>query len=755
MFHNPFNYNDYNKWLDHYFYGIGVNVIPANSKEKRPIISYTEYLNNSILPETFETWKKEGKFKDGFIIILDKIWRGEYEGYYLIGIDLDSKSSIEKFCSRNEKITTLKEMSEKTVVEQHKDDLTRAHIYFISPIPFPIKGSDSISHIEVKQLMVPAPNIHTNGCKYEIIGNKKEPIVVNEKQAFELIRHIDNICRQYGQKYIDSTKNNKITSEIRKMIKALIINNKIVIEEGERHITLLSIADSLLINHIKSRNLKDEEKKIKTQKLKNFFFEINDELCKPFPLPEKEMDEIWNSAVSYVEALKITQIHSSIDNKQNLIEKASEYLLKKFHFLTLETTKEILYYENGVYKQGGEIIIEQELENEYSYDLKISIINEVKGHIRRTTLIKPEEFDKDLNIINLKKELYFVKENKLEPHNPNYYSIKQKPIIYNPKAKPKVVGKFLREVLYPKDIRTAVDLMAYTFVRNNPYEFLCFLIGNGSNGKNVFTGILTSLHGAKNVSNVPLKAIIENRFALADLENKDVNIDTELSTHTITDISSLKKLTGRQPLRIERKNKDAYDVLLHAKLFFSANKIPTIIDESDARFRREIYLPFPNQFEDGKNADQWLLEKLTTDEELSGIFNILMIALRRIQKNDRIYLNQKSIQERREKHELLKDPIAAFIKVAVAKDSVSSDYVTKDDFYNVYVKYCKFYNLPFESKVGLGKILSKPSHNFVEGKETKNDKNGKRNTIWKGIKLSKWMNFDSKQEILILENPSN
>jgi P4 family phage/plasmid primase-like protien len=450
-----------------------------------------------------------------------------------------------------------------------------------------------------------------------------------------------------------------------------------------------------------------------------------------------------------------SKLKSSKENEQNLVEKASEYLLKKFHFLSLENTKEILYYENGTYKQGGEILIEKELENEYSYELKISTISEVKGHIRRNTFVKPEEFDKDPNVINLRNGLYHIKENKLDAHNPNYYSTNQKPFGYNSKAKSKLVGKFLREVLYPTDIRTAIDLTAYTFVRDNPYELLCILIGNGSNGKNVFTGILTSLHGIKNVSNVSLKSIIGNRFALADLENKDVNIDTELSTEIITDISILKKLTGKQPIRIERKNKDAYDVLLHSKLFFSANKTPLILDDSDARVRRELYLTFPYKFEEGINADPRLLEKLTTEDELSGIFNILMVALRRILKNDRIYLNQKSIQERREKHELLKDPIGAFIKVAIAEDSTPSDYVVKDDFYNAYLKYCKFYNLPFESKVGLGKILSKPSHNFVEGKETKNDENGKRNTIWKGIKLSKWMNFDSKQEILILENPSN
>ena len=752
MSQNTYYNNNYNEWLDLYFYKRGVNVIPANSKLKRPTISYSEYLDKPVLPETFESWKKEGKFKDGFIIILGKIWRSLHEGKYLIGIDIDKELGIKEFSSRNGKTISLQEFSNKTVVEQHKDDLTKAHIYFISPIPFPFKNSDNILGIEVKRYIVPTPNIHANGFRYEVIGDKKEPIVLNQKQALELIRHIDFICRLNGEKYLDVTKN-KLTFQIRKMIKFLVINPEIVFEEGERHTTLLSIADSLLINHLKLRNLMDNEKNIQTERLKDFFFEINDELCKPFPLPEKEINEIWNSAIDYVNTLKNT--NPSEDNEQNLVEKTSEYILRKFHFLTLETTKEILYYEDGVYKQGGEIIIEKELEKAYGYELRISIIYEVKGHIRRYTYVKPEEFDKDRNIINLKNGLYYIMENKIESHTPDYYSINQKPFGYNPKAKPKLLGKFLREVLYPRDIRTAVDLMAYTFVRDNSYELISILIGNGSNGKNVFTGILSNLHGIKNVSNVSLKSIIRNRFALADLENKDVNIDTELSTEIITDISILKKLTGKQPIRIERKNKDAYDVIIHAKLFFSANKIPLILDDSDARFRREIYLIFPFQFEEGKNADPHMIEKLTTDDEISGIFNTLMVSLRRILKNDIIYLNQKSIKERREKHELLKDPIASFIKVAVAEDSIASDYVVKDDFYNAYVKYCKFHNLPFESKVGFGKILSNPPHNFVERKETKDGKNGKRNTIWKVIKLADGVNVDSQHDILMLENRLN
>jgi len=288
--------------------------------------------------------------------------------------------------------------------------------------------------------------------------------------------------------------------------------------------------------------------------------------------------------------------------------------------------------------------------------------------------------------------------------------------------------------------------MAYTFIRNNLFEIYCILIGSGSNGKNVFTGVLSYLHGLKNISNVSLKSIGE-RFALADLENKDVNIDTELSNGVITDISTLKKLTGKQPVRIERKNKDAYDVILYVKLFFSANKIPSIDDDSDARFRREILLSFPNQFE-GENEDPNLLGKLTTEEEISGIFNILMKALGNIQKYRRIYVKQKTIQERREKHELVINTVKAFTENSVSISISDEDYVSKDNLYQAYLRFCKFYRLPTESKVNFGKMLKEIYPSLESGRES----SGERNTIWKKVRLVNWIGDELKREEVMISD---
>jgi putative DNA primase/helicase len=425
-----------------------------------------------------------------------------------------------------------------------------------------------------------------------------------------------------------------------------------------------------------------------------------------------------------------------------IVKAITEDILNRHRFITIEENREILVYDHGVYVQDGEVVIEKTAESLYGYRLANRHVAEIKGHIMRLTFHKRQELDSDINIINLKNGLYDLITGEFKEHTPDYLSITQRPIVYNPTAKPKLFGKYLQQVLYPTEIRTAIELMAYTLYKDNPFEIIGKLFGYGANGKSVFTGLLTALHGPHNISNVPLSAMLKNRFALSDLENKCVNIDAEMSSTTINDTTVLKKLTGRQPVRIERKNQKAYDTTLYAKLFFSANKIPEAEDESDAYFRREIIVSFPNRFEDGKGADPNLLRKLTTEEELSVIFNVLVIALRSLLKNGGIFVKERSIEKRRERHELAVNPLQYFLREVLDVYSNESDKTTKDSFYQAYKRFCSKHNLAVESKGNFGKILKSNRFGFQEGRDTTDD----RKRYWKGVKLAPEYDIAGEQQ---------
>jgi hypothetical protein len=296
----------YNTWADFWRHVIGVNVIPADTRAKKTHIKWSEYQNYPIPEAQHDNWKTGGVFLKGMAVIAGKVWhRPDKLGQYFTIIDLDKTIGIEELCTGIGKTVSLDLMAQKFLIEQHKDNLEKAHVYFYSPIPFPQKSFDSKLGIEVKGLgehgiVYCACSIHQNkdpldGTEhhYEIIGVPNAPITLSLNQSVEMIQHIDGICAKYGIDYLK--KDNRI-SRLKPMIKSLILDPTIKISEGERHLTLLSAADSTLLMH--------RDKGITEENLKTFFMKMNRTLCIPFPLPDWEVEEIWNSAIEFTNRIR-------------------------------------------------------------------------------------------------------------------------------------------------------------------------------------------------------------------------------------------------------------------------------------------------------------------------------------------------------------------------------------------------------------------------------------------------------------------
>ena len=276
--------NTINEWADFWRDTIGVNVFPADTINKTTDVEWFPFQDNPIPHWKHEKWKREDAFSKGIAIIVGKVWfKEDKKGLYLTFIDIDKLKGMEELCTRNGKTITLQEISKKWIVEQHRDNLDKAHIYFYSPIPFPKKAADSILGLEIKGLgehgiAFCTPSIHKDGHPYEIIGTN-QPEVLTELQAHELIQHIDQICIKYGLQYLEKEiNNNRLNAKLRNIIKTLQFDKTCEkIPQGQRHNTLISVANSLLFKHL------GKGKSISEEWLKHFFGKLNFLLCTPNP----------------------------------------------------------------------------------------------------------------------------------------------------------------------------------------------------------------------------------------------------------------------------------------------------------------------------------------------------------------------------------------------------------------------------------------------------------------------------------------
>ena len=316
----------FNLWADYWRYVIGVNVIPADTKNKKTSIEWSQYQNSPISEEQHDKWKQEGAFNNGIAIIAGKVWHNCIKmGLFLILVDLDNQKAIDEFCARNGIKTPLNELAKSLIIEQHKDQPCRAHIMFYATRPFHKKSSDvvalslkqngnDIPAIEVKGagehgLLFCSPSLHKNGYNYQIIeGGVLEPHTVDELEG-----HIDNICKKYGIVYLDSTENKK---EDKVSVQNLFKGDTIIYQGHNRHEALLRVMESLIFRN---------KAIIDSKKIRELARDWNRKHCVP-PLDKYEENKQWHDAVKFVEIQM--KIHSDLQHKQmaRLVREQQELL---------------------------------------------------------------------------------------------------------------------------------------------------------------------------------------------------------------------------------------------------------------------------------------------------------------------------------------------------------------------------------------------------------------------------------------------
>ena len=239
----------------------------------------------------------------------------------------------------------------------------------------------------------------------------------------------------------------------------------------------------------------------------------------------------------------------------------------------------------------------------------------------------------------------------------------------------------------PKDVFTALELIGYCLYRSAKYEKAILCIGKGANGKTTFLKMIDSLLGSENISHVSLQDLGGDRFASAGLYGKLANTFADLKSDKLKHSGPFKMLVSGDSLRAQKKFKNPFEFQSYVKLIFSANEIPESDDKSFAYFRRWIILFFEKVFE-GKNNDTKLIEKLTTPEEMSGLLNLALIALKQLIK-DNEFIHTDDIATVEREYNLNASTVEKFLAYKCVITNNRDDFIICRDLWGVYLEYCK------------------------------------------------------------------
>jgi len=400
-------------------------------------------------------------------------------------------------------------------------------------------------------------------------------------------------------------------------------------------------------------------------------------------------------------------------------------------FVTLSDTKEILVYEEGIYKKGGEILIEQECQKRLTgYFTNTNRVTEVINQIKRATYVDRYQLNAHAEMyLNLENGVIDLSSGELMEHSPEYLFTSKVPIEYDPEEACPKWESFLNMVL-EEGSREALQMMFGECLTFRPCSRMFLLYGASATGKSTVLKVLEMLVGRENVAHESLYALCGgDQWAIARLFGKKVNIAAEL-TGKIPDMEILKALTsGSDTVSGSVKYKDSIDFVNAAKLVFGMNKMPKL-PATESVMRRIVMIPFVKVIPE-ENRIEYYAEKILR-KELPGILNWAVKGLRMLEERG---YPKESYDEKVEKLERVAYSIETFINECIEQSP--DEKVAVEKVYQEYVTFCKtVLNSEPETKKKLSMGIKEALN--VETESVKERVGGKRKSVRKyiGIRLT-------------------
>ncbi|KZR57496.1 phage/plasmid primase, P4 family [Pseudobacillus badius] len=347
----------------------------------------------------------------------------------------------------------------------------------------------------------------------------------------------------------------------------------------------------------------------------------------------------------------------------------------------------VYLYKDGVYRVDKKDFLGSLAQKKLGKDSRINRVHEVCEYVKRERRIAPDDWETNEQIINVKNGLYDRKTGELKPHTPDYLTRTQLPVKYDPEAVCPEIAEFLINIVPTDTLNMIFEWFGYCLIPSTRYEKALMLTGSGSNGKSKFIELFERFIGTENISNVPLQDLENNRFKLAQLHGKLANTFADIPAERLEKSSIFKTVVSGDRTSAEFKGKDSFDFKPFARLVFSANEMPKSADLTYGFFRRWLIVPFPNKFgEGGLKRDPYIMQKISTEEELSGLLNMALKGLQRLEECGGFSENETTKQAL-EQYEREADTLLSFIEEECVIDEKAS--VSKNDLFYIYGDWCR------------------------------------------------------------------
>jgi len=397
--------------------------------------------------------------------------------------------------------------------------------------------------------------------------------------------------------------------------------------------------------------------------------------------------------------------------------------------------------DEGVYEPRGEHFIKGRLERFCGDFVTNQTTNEVVEKIRRMSIKRGAAFQTRPERMVVGNGILDLHTGELDPYSPDELHRTKIDVDWNPDAgEPDAIDDFLHEIVDDSDVNTLYRLIAHALYKEYVTEKAAMLIGSGQNGKSVFLDFVEQFLQDENVTHRSLQDFDDNDFAANQLEGKLANVHPDMGDGTVTDLSTFKKLTGRDTMLADVKYEKPIQFENHATLVFAANEMPIFREDNHAVWRRWLYIDFPYTFDvnDQQAKDpepkRVIMDRLTDQRELEALLVRCQQEIQEWHAGGRDWFaDAMSPEAVREKMKKAAEPVYNFAS-ACLEPADDDEFVDKATMRNCYRNYAEEEDLSklTDNKFG-EQLLSLRDYQM----ETQRKRvAGGREYVYTGIKLS-------------------
>lgn len=243
-------------------------------------------------------------------------------------------------------------------------------------------------------------------------------------------------------------------------------------------------------------------------------------------------------------------------------------------------------------------------------------------------------------------------------------------------------------------VKTLYQIICYCLLPSAPLQRIIGLVGHGANGKSTYLSLIEKFLGCDNCCSTELDILMISRFESSRLYKKLVVFIGEVDKGLFKKTSILKRLSGEDMMRIEKKGKDGFNARLYSKPLLATNKLPESTDTSIGFFRRWLIVDFLNTFEKQSN----ILNSIP-NEEFENLALKSIDILQELLSNGG-FINEGNFEERQRRYLERANPLDSFISDKCLFDD--NEKILFIEFFEIYENWLKLNGFRTQTKRDLG-----------------------------------------------------